>query len=165
MKNFITIFNQLLNLIPTGKFQKIVEKHDGDKYVKKFKTFHHLITLLYGQITEKDSLRDIQHPLNLEKNRLQFFSLPEIKKSTLADANNNRESKIFEDLFYELLKKTQELTPKHKFKFKNPLFSLDSTTIKLCLNTFDWAKFRTAKGAIKIHTKLNHSGNIPDFLV
>jgi hypothetical protein len=165
MKNFITIFNQLLNLIPTGKFQKIVEKHDGDKYVKKFKTFHHLITLLYGQITEKDSLRDIQHPLNLEKNRLQFFSLPEIKKSTLADANNNRKSKIFEDLFYELLKKTQELTPKHKFKFKNPLFSLDSTTIKLCLNTFDWAKFRTAKGAIKIHTKLNHSGNIPDFLV
>jgi hypothetical protein len=165
MKNCTTIFNQLLNLISIGKFQKLVDKHKGDKYVKKFKTFHHFIALLYGQITEKDSLRDIQYPLNLEKGNLQFFSLPEIKKSTLADANNNRNYKIFEDLFYEMLKKTVELTPNHKFRFDNPLYSIDSTTIKLCLSVFDWAKFRTAKGAIKIHTKLNHSGNIPDFLV
>lgn len=165
MKNVITIFNQLLNLVPLYKFQKIVEQHNGDKYVKKFKTLHQFIALLYGQITEKDSLRDIQYPLNLEKNSLQFFSLPEIKKSTLADANNNRDCKIFENLFYEMLKKTMELTPNHKFRFNNPLYSLDSTTIKLCLKVFDWAKFRTAKGAIKIHTKLNHSGNIPDFLV
>ena len=165
MKNCTTIFNQLLNLISIGKFQKLVDKHNGDKYVKKFKTFHHFIALLYGQITEKDSLRDIQYPLNLEKGNLQFFSLPEIKKSTLADANKNRDYKIFEDLFYEILKKTVELTPNHKFKFKNPLYSIDSTTIKLCLSVFDWAKFRTAKGAIKLHTKLNHSGNIPDFMV
>jgi len=165
MKNCTTIFNQLLNLISIGKFQKLVDKHNGDKYVKKFKTFHQFIALLYGQITEKNSLRDIQYPLNLEKGNLQFFSLPEIKKSTLADANNNRDYKIFEDLFYEMLNKTVELTPSHKFRFNNPLYSLDSTTIKLCLNVFDWAKFRTAKGAIKIHTKLNHSGNIPDFMV
>lgn len=165
MKNVITIFNQLLNLVPLYKFQKIVEQRNGDKYVKKFKTLHQFIALLYGQITEKDSLRDIQHPLNLEKNSLQFFSLPEIKKSTLADANNKRDYKIFEDLFYEMLKKTVELTPNHNFRFNNPLFSIDSSTIKLCLSVFDWAKFRTAKGAIKIHTKLNHSGNIPDFLV
>ena len=165
MKNSTTIFNQLLNLIPCGKFQKIVEQYNGDKYVKKFTSFHHFITLLYAQITEKDSLRDIQYPLNLEKSKLQFFSLPEIKRSTLSEANNRRKYKIFEDLFYVMLKKTIELTPKHKFKFKNPLYSIDSSTIKLCLNVFDWAKFRTAKGAIKLHTKLNHSGHIPDFLV
>ena len=165
MKNCTTIFNQLLNLISFNKFQKLVDKHNGDKYVKKFKTYHHFIALLYGQITEKDSLRDIQYPLNLEKSHLQFFSLPEIKKSTLADANNKRNYKIFEDLFYVMLEKTAELTPNHKFRFKNPLYSIDSSTIKLCLGVFDWAKFRTAKGAIKLHAKLNHSGNIPDFLV
>jgi len=165
MKNVTTIFNQLLNLIPNGKFQKIVEKYNGDKYVKTFNSFHHFITLLYAQIKEKDSLRDIQHPINLEKSKLQFFSLPEIKRSTLAEANNRRNHKIFEYLFYEILDKTIKLTPKHKFKFNNQLYSLDSTTIKLSLSVFDWAKFRTAKGAIKIHTKLNHSGNIPDFLV
>lgn len=82
-------------------------------------------------MTEKDSLRDIQHPLNLEKSNLQFFSLPEIKKSTLADANNKKNYKIFEDLFYEMLQKTIELTPNHKFKFKNPLYSIDSSTIDL----------------------------------
>jgi len=165
MKNSTTIFNQLLNLISFNKFQKLAEKHNGDRYVKKFTSFHHFITLLYAQITEKDSLRDIQHPINLEKSKLQFFSLPEVKRSTLSEANNRRSHKIFEDLFYVMLKKTMELTPNHKFKFKNPLYSIDSSTIDLCLNVFDWAKFRTTKGAIKLHTKLNHSGNIPDFLV
>ena len=165
MKNSTTIFNQLLNLISYDKFQKIAEKHNGDRYVKKFTSFHHFITLLYAQITEKDSLRDIQHPINFEKSKLQFFSLPEIKRSTLSDANNKRDYKIFEDLFYLMLQKTTELTPNHKFKFKNPLYSIDSSTIDLCLNVFDWAKFRTTKGAIKLHTKLNNSGNIPDFLV
>lgn len=165
MKNVITIFNQLLNLIPCGKFNEIVEEYRGDKYVKKFNSFHHFITLLYGQITEKDSLRDIEHPINLEKGKLQFFSLPEIKRSTLSEANNRRDYRIFEKLFYVLLDKTIKLTPKHKFKFNNQLYSIDSTTINLCLDVFDWAKYRTTKGAIKIHTKLNHNGNIPDFLV
>lgn len=165
MKNVTTIFNQLLNLIPCGKFQKIVEEYNGDKYVKKFNSFHHFITLLYAQITEKDSLRDIQHPINLQKGKLQFFSLPEIKRSTLSEANNRRDYRIFEKLFYVMLDKTLQLTPKHKFKFNNQLYSIDSTTIDLCLDVFDWAKYRTTKGAIKIHTKLNHNGNIPDFLI
>jgi len=93
--------------------------------------------LLYAQITEKDSLRDIQYPINLQKSKLQFFSLPEIKGSTLSDANNKRDYRIFEDLFYTMLDKTTKFTPKHKFKFKNQLYSIDSTTIDLCLNIFD----------------------------
>ncbi len=88
MKNFITIFNQLLNLIPYSKFQKVVEEYNGDKYTKKFNSFHHFITLFYAQLTEKDSLRDIVNPLNIERGKLQFFSLPDIKRSTLSDANN-----------------------------------------------------------------------------
>ena len=164
MKNITTIFNQILNLIPHGKIQKVVDEFNGDKYTKKFTTYHQFITLLYAQITEKSSLRDIERPLNINKWKLQFFSMPEVKKSTLSDANNKRNFKIFEKIFNILLEKTMKLTPHHKFKFKNPLYSMDSTTIQLCLNIYDWAKYRTRKGAIKIHVKLCHSGNIPEFL-
>jgi hypothetical protein len=165
MKNVSTVFNQILNLIPHGQIQKAIDKFNGDKYVKKFSTYHQFITLLYAQITEKDSLRDIERPININKGKIQYFSLPEVKKSTLSDANNKRDCRIYEKIFSILLEKTMKLTPQHKFSFKHPLYSLDSTTIDLCLNVFDWAKYRTAKGAIKIHTKLNHNGNIPDFLV
>ncbi len=165
MKNVSTIFNQILNLIPHGKFQKTVDEFNGDKYTKKFSTYHQFITLLYAQITGKDSLRDIERPLNISKGKLQFFSLPEIKKSTLSDANNKRDCRIFEKIFNVLLDKTIKLTPQHKFKFKNPLYSMDSTTIKLCLSIYDWAKYRKRKGAIKIHVKLRHEGNIPEFLI
>lgn len=164
MQNSITIFNQLLNLLPMSAFKNIVEEFKGDKNTKKFNTFHHFVTLFYAQLTGKDSLRDIETTINLNKNKLNFFSLPEIKRSTLSDANNKRDCRIFEELFNVILSKTIKLTPKHPFKFKNELYSIDSTTIKLCLNIFDWAKYKTRKGAVKIHTKLNHNGFIPDFL-
>jgi len=164
MKNSITIFNQLLNIIPHCKFQQVVEEFNGDKYIKKFNSFHHLIVLLFAQLNENDSLRDIERPININKNKLQFISLPEIKRSTLSEANNRRDYKIFERLFYVMLDKTMQLTPKHKFRFNNEVYALDSSTIDLCLSVFDWAKFRKRKGAVKLHTKLNLSGNIPDFL-
>ena len=164
MKNFTTIFNQLLNLIPHGQIQKAINEFNGDKYAKKFTTYHQFITLLYAQITGKDSLRGIEKPLNINRGKLNYFSLPEIKKSTLSDANNKRDCRIFEKIFNILLTKTLKLTPPHKFNFENPLYSMDSTTINLCLNIFDWAKYRQKKGAIKIHVKLCHEGNIPEFL-
>jgi len=82
----------------------------------------------------------------------------------LSDANTNRSYKVFEGLFYKLLGRCQDLAPKHRFRFKNPLHSLDATTIDLCLSVFPWAKFRTAKGGIKLHYDLNHAGMIPEFL-
>lgn len=164
MKNVSTIFNQILNLIPQGQIQKASDKFKGDKYTKKFKTYHHFITLLYAQITGKDSLRDIERPININKSKIQYLSLPEVKRSTLSNANNRRNYRIFESIFYTMLDKTMQLTPKHKFKFKNPLYSMDSTTISLCLSVFDWAKYRKKKGAIKLHVKFRHKGNIPEFL-
>ena len=80
MKNVSTIFNQILNLIPHGKFQKAVDEFNGDKYTKKFSTYYQFITLLYAQITEKDSLRDIERPINFNKGKLQFFSLPDTSR-------------------------------------------------------------------------------------
>jgi transposase len=87
-----------------------------------------------------------------------------VARSTLSDANNNRSTDIFKDVFHEFLHKCQSLAPGHRFKFKNPLYTMDSTLIKLCLSVFPWASYRKRKGAMKIHTLLDHSGCLPSFI-
>jgi hypothetical protein len=87
-----------------------------------------------------------------------------VHKSTLSDANTKRDYRIFEETFYHLLARCKDLTPKHKFRFKNPLYTIDATTIDLCLSVFPWAKFRKSKGAIKMHCLYDHSGALPSFL-
>jgi hypothetical protein len=89
------------------------------------------------------------------------LGLSGISKSTLADANNRRDYGIFEELFYSLLSRCKDMTPKHKFRFNNPMYSIDATTIDLCLSMYPWAKFRTTKGAIKMHCLYDHSGAVP----
>ena len=88
-----------------------------------------------------------------------------MKRSTLSDANKSRDYHIYEQLFYKILYRCKDITPKNKFRFKNPLYLIDATVIALCLSTFDWAKFRTTKGAIRIHCLFEHSGQIPTFMV
>ena len=165
MAHYNTILNQLLQLIPRHHFQASVKKVAGNRYVKRFTCWNQLTTLLYAQASGKDSLRDIEQSLRVNGSKLYHLGLPSVKKSTLAEANKNRSYKMFEDLFHKLLSRCKNLTPKHKFKFKNPLHSLDATFINLCLGTFSWAKYSKTKGAIKLHFGLDHSGNIPDFLV
>lgn len=165
MAHYNTIIHQLLQLIPRHQFATIVKKTGSDRYVKRFNCWNLLTTMLYAQASGKDSLRDIEQSLEVNRMRLYHLGLPQIKKSTLADANKNRRCEIFENLFYKLLERCKNLTPKHKFKFKNPLYSLDATFINLCLNSFPWAKLSKTKGAIKLHYQFNHSGNIPSFLV
>lgn len=132
--------------------------------MKRFNCWNQLTALLYAQASGKDSLREIEQGLQIQDSKRYHLGLPKIRRSTLADANQNRSYQIFESLFYKLLKRCQDLNPRHKFKFKNPLYSLDATTIDLCLSSFDWAKFRKAKGGIKLHCRLDHSGNIPNFI-
>lgn len=160
-----TVMHQMLQLIPRHEFDTIVKKQAGNRYVKKFTCWHQLITLLYAQASGKESLREIEQGLQANQSKLYHLGLPAIKKSTLADANQNRSSSMFETLFYKLLKRCQSLTPLHKFKFKNPLYSIDATVISLCLSVFRWSKFRKAKGALKLHCQFDHSGQIPNFVV
>jgi len=164
MKQISTIMRELLNLFPRYKFDKIVGKHSGDRYTKYYTTWHQLITLLYSQITNKDSLREIIVSLNVHKRHWYHLGFKGIKRSTLSDSMKKRSHKIFEELFYTLLNKCKRVTPKHSFKFENPLYSIDSTTIDLCLSIFPWAKFRKRKGAIKLHYLLDHSGCLPSFI-
>ncbi|GFP34188.1 DNA polymerase (family X), partial [Candidatus Hakubella thermalkaliphila] len=106
----------------------------------------------------KDSLRDIETSIRSQSNRWHHIGLKDIRRSTLSDANNQRDYKIYEELFYRTLDRCKGITPKHKFRFKNPLYTLDATVIDLCLSLFPWARFSRKKGAIKLHYLYNHTG-------
>ena len=160
-----TIMRQLLDLIPRHQFETLVSKLGGDHYVKKFTTWNQFTTLLYSQASGKNSLRDIQNGLAAQFSKLYHLGFPDaICRSTLSDANAKRDWHIFEGLFYRLLERCQSIAPAHKFRFKNPLFTLDATVIDLCLAMFPWAKFRKAKGALKLHCQLDMAGQIPSFV-
>lgn len=165
MSHYNTIMHQVLNLVPRHVFAKLAAGLDADRYVKTFTTWNQFSTLLYAQAGGKQSLRDIETSLNAQNGKLYHLGLPAgVKRSTLSDANKNRPYALFENLFYALVANCKDVTPKHKFRFKNPLYTFDSTTINLCLETFPWAKFRAAKGAMKLHAQLDHSGNMPCFV-
>jgi len=164
MNKVYTIFSELLKLCPRYHFDKAVQRYQGDRYVKTFTTWQQFMAILYSQIAQKDSLRDIVTGLSSHAARWYHLGLTGIYKSTLCDANAKRDYRIFEGLFYHLLDRCKNLTPKHKFRFKNPLYTIDASTIDLCLSVFPWAKFRTTKGAIKLHCLYDHSGALPTFL-
>jgi len=164
MNKVYTIFSELLKLCPRYHFDKAVERYQGDRYVKIFTTWQQFMAILYSQITQKDSLRDIVTGLSAHAARWYHLGITGIHKSTLSDANAKRDYRMFEGLFYHLLARCKNLTPKHKFRFKNPLYTIDASTIDLCLSVFPWAKFRTTKGAIKLHCLYDHSGALPTFL-
>lgn len=165
MSHYTTILNEMLNLIPRHRFETLVKQHQTDRYVKHFNCWNQLTTLLYAQASGKISLRDIQQSFQVQVARLYHLGLNSVKRSTLSDANTTRSYRIFEGLFYRFLERCKDLTPGRRFRFKNPLCLLDATVIDLCLSTFSWAKFRTTKGAIKLHYQFDHAGQIPSFLV
>jgi hypothetical protein len=159
-----TIFSQLKRFVPEHQFNYLVESHKGNYRTKHFTCTSQFNSLLYAQITGKDSLRDIETSLRSQESKLYHLGIKKISRTTLADANERINYQIYEKLFYKILQRCQSLSKKHTFRFKNELYSLDSTTIDLCLAIFPWAKFRTTKGAIKLHTLLNHSGYLPEFI-
>lgn len=161
-----TILQQLLTLLPRHRFDSFVSSRDGDRYVKTFTTWKQLTVLLYAQASGKSSLRDITNGLLVQRRRTYHLGLDEpVTRSTLADANSRRSYKIYEDLFYALLERCRDLTPKHRFRFKNPLYSLDATMIDLSLASFPWARSKSRKGAMRLHYQLDHAGDIPVFMV
>ena len=165
MSSLNTVLNELLQIVPRYKFESLVSTYQNDRYVKYYTTWQQFITLLYAQMKGKDSLRDIITSLNTHKESWYHMGLKDIHRSTISDANKSRSYEVYEKLFSAILDKTRDITPKHQFRFKNPLYSIDATVIDLCLSLFPWAKFRTTKGALKLHYQYNHSGAIPSFLV
>jgi putative transposase len=132
--------------------------------VKRFTCFNQLTTLLYAQITGRTNLRTIESDLRVLDSTWTELGLTSVARSTLAYANEHRPAAIFESLFYVLFKQCQAVSEEQSFSFKNPLHAIDATSIAVCLSLFDWAKFRTQKGAFRLHTDLNIRNQIPDIL-
>jgi putative transposase len=164
MAYYTTIFGQMTELISRLEFQSIVNKHKGDYRCRKLQTWDQFIHLLFAQLSSRSSLRETLAGFNSVQQKLYHLGSKTVKRSTLSDANDNRSSLIYEELFYSLLQRAQAIAPKHKLKLNRKLFYLDATTIDLCLKLFPWARFRKTKSAIRLHTLLAADGLLPQFI-
>lgn len=160
-----TLLSQVLEFIPRHEFQKAVEQYNGDKGVRTLKCFGQFVTLLFGQITGHSSMRSMITAINTQVRFLYHLGMETVRKSTLSDANEKRNPKILEEIFYKLLNRTQLYAPAHHFHFKGKILAMDSTTINLCLNLCPWAQFHHGKGAFKLHTAIDLAGDLPTFMV
>ena len=164
MAHSSTILSQMLKFFSRHEFQKLVLKHQAEYHARGVTSWSHFVAMLYGQLAGQDALRGIEAGLATQGNNLYHMGAQPVSRPTLSYANAHCPASLFEDLFSLMLSKCQTVAPHHKFRFKNPLYSLDASTISLCLSLFDWAKFRKTKGAVKLHVKFNHSGYLPTFL-
>jgi len=159
-----TIFHHMLKLIPRHHFAKLETEHGTGRKARSFTRWSQLVHLLSMQLTARVSLRDGVSSLKARIKSLYHLGVKPVPRSTFADANHQRPASFFEALFGLMYRRCQPLTPKHKFKFKNKLFSLDATVVSLCLSLYPWAAFRRTKGGVKLHTLLDHDGYLPAFV-
>jgi FOG: Transposase and inactivated derivatives len=159
-----TLFSQTLSLIPRHVFQKLEQRHKTGRSSRRFGFKEQFTVMAFIQLAARRSMRDGLRCLSAAGSRLYHWGLKNVARSTFADANNSRPVGFFEELFGEMCGLCKAHAPKHKFRFKSKLYSLDATTIKLCLSLFPWASFRQKKGGVKMHTLLDHNGYIPAFV-
>src|SRR5260370_11757266 len=165
-----SLFNQLLQHFPRMEFAALVKKHLAERAAKGFACWTQFVAMTFCQLAHADSLRDISNGLACREGKLVHLGITNApNKSTLSYANEHRPAALFEDLFYTSLNRFREQqgmgARKTKFRFKNKLLSLDSTTISLCLELFPWAKCRRAKGGVKAHVLLDHDDYLPSYVL
>jgi len=162
-----TIFSQIMNHLPMYEFNKCVLRYDGNYRIKNFSCLSQFYTMAFAQLTYRESLRDIEACLNALHSKLYHLGIrSSIARSTLADANNNRDWHIFADFAQVLINIARPLYAQDEIgvDLDNMVYALDSTTIDLCLALFPWAKFRQHKAAVKMHTLIDIHGSIPVFI-
>ena len=159
-----SLFSQVLNQVNRRDFERAVHRHGAAKHAKGFASWDQFVAMLYAQLAGANSLREICGGLASAMGKVRHLGMAKApSRSTLSYANTHRSWRVFEDVFHSLLSDAQAIASKHKrrFRFKNPLRSLDATVIELCAEVFDWARFRRTKGAIKLHLMLDHQGCLP----
>lgn len=162
-----TVFRQLLQFLPRHDFNLCVQRYRGDYRAKSFSTFDQFLCLAYAQMSGRESLRDIETCLNSHREKLYHIGFRGgVSRSTLADANERRDWRIFEDFGHVLIRMAQNLYCNEPFALEldQPLFAFDSSTIDLCLSLFPWAQFRSTKAGVKMHTLLDLRGAIPTYV-
>lgn len=159
------VFAQLVSFLNRSKFNRIVTKYKGDKYVKHFTCWNQLLCMIFGQVTNRDSLRDLIVAINAHSGKSYHLGFGKsVTLSNLAKANLNRNSKIFEEFAYHLIAIARKGRSNDDFQIKGQIYAFDSSTIDLCLSVFWWAKFRRNKGGIKLHTLFDINTQIPAFV-
>jgi len=161
------IFAQLTDFLPRRVFDRIVEQYDGNKYVKSFKCWNQMLCMVFGQLTARDSMRDLM--LSLEAHKPKYYHLgfgSKVTRRNLGKANERRNCKIFEEFAYVLIEEARRSCYRTDFEVdvEGNVYVFDSTTIDLCLSVFWWAEFRKNKGGIKLHTLYDAKTSIPNFI-
>lgn len=164
MAHHNTVFHQMLKFIPRHEFSKLEKQHGTGRKARSFTRWNQFVHLMFMQLTFRASLRDNIESLKVRVKNLYHLGARPVPRSTFSDANNRRPASFYEALFQSIYRRCKPLAPKHKFKFNNKLYSLDATVINLSLTLFPWASFRRSKGAIKLHTLLDHEGYLPAFV-
>jgi len=165
MLRVASLFSQILKIFPRTEFQQAVKQHRAERHCKGFRCWDQFVAMLFCQLGQARSLREICGGLSCCVGKLQHLGVANApSRSTLAYANKHRPWKLYETIFQQLYSKCRiEASPNRKFRFKNKLYSLDSTLIDLSLSLFPWAEYNTMKGAMKLHALLDHDGYLPAY--
>ncbi len=161
------VFTQVMDFMPLKTFQRCVARYQGNFSVKHFSCLDQFRIMAFAQLTYRESLRDIEACLRAQNNKLYHMGIrSKVSRSTLAEANEMRDWRIYADFAHHLIAIARKLYQKDPLavELKNTVYALDATTIDLCLSIFPWAHFREAKGAVRLHTLLDLRGNIPSFI-
>ena len=154
----------MLKFVPRHEFSTLEKRHGTGRKARSFSRWNQFVHLMFMQLTSRVSLRDGIQSLQVRSRNLYHLGAKPVARSTFSDANNNRPASFYETLFKKMYRKCSGVAPKHKFKFKNKLYSLDGSVVDLCLSVFPWASFRRTKAGIKLHTLLDHDGYLPCFI-
>lgn len=158
------VFSQLLDFLDKDVFLRISNKYNGNRYVKSFTCWNQLAVMMFGQLSNRESLRDLVLATQAHANKAFHLGFGKYaSKSTLADANTKRDYRIFEEFAYRVMAEAQKCRAVEIFKLGGKVYAFDSTTIDLCLSVFEWALFRKKKGGVKIHTLYDIETQIPTF--
>jgi Domain of unknown function (DUF4372)/Transposase DDE domain len=165
VRAFSSVFSQILNLFSRAEFQQQVRHHRAERHARGLSSWTQFVAMLFCQLGRAQSLREICHGLASTEGKLSHLGIAAPARSSVAYANAHRPWQLYQSVFYALLERCREVAPRHRFRFKNKLLSMDATTIDLCAASFDWAKFRRTKGGVKLHLLLDHDGCLPQFAV
>lgn len=164
MSHYNTVFSQLLKWMPRHEFETLAKQHHSERSFRTASRWSQFVTMAMAQLSGRNSLRDIVDTISAQAHRFYHLGSTKLSRSNLSRINDGKPYALYEALFGKLLNSCQGVVPGHAFRFNNPLYSLDASTIDLCLSVFPWADFRTTKGAIKLHVGLNHAGYLPEFV-
>ena len=160
------VFSQLVSFLDRSKFNRIVQKYSGDRDVKHFTCWNQLLALMFGQLSNRDELRALIVAVDAHRSKCYHLGVGRhVTRSNLAKANENRDFRIFEDFAYHMIELARKKRAKKIFGFRGHVYAFDSTTIDLCLELVEWAKFRTTKGGVTVHTLLDVETQVPSFLL